>query len=166
MMHKLLRNGDGVRHMCEENKKVRVLATGTFDILHPGHLMYLEESRKLGDELYVIVSRDKNVSRRKRKPIIPEEQRLRIVSALKCVDYAMLGSEHDIYEPLYRIKPDIITIGYDQRFDEEELANELRRRGINSKVIRINKKEECRLCKVESIISYILEEMRYGGKKE
>jgi len=71
---------------------VRVLATGTFDILHPGHLLYLEEARALGDELYVIVAREKNI-KHKPKPIISENQRLKMISSLKAVDEAILGSE-------------------------------------------------------------------------
>ncbi|MDD1677328.1 MAG: adenylyltransferase/cytidyltransferase family protein, partial [Methanomicrobiales archaeon] len=63
----------------------RIVATGTFDILHPGHLFYLEESRRLGDELHVIVARDANV-RHKPAPILPESQRLAMVSALRIVD--------------------------------------------------------------------------------
>ncbi len=134
---------------------VRVLATGTFEILHPGHLLYLEEAKKLGDELFVIVGRDVNVKKRKRMPIIPEEQRLKMVSALKVVDKAMLGSEKDMYEPLYSIKPDIIAIGYDQDFDERELERELRERGFNSKVIRIKKHNLNAFCKAEEIIKHI-----------
>ncbi len=134
----------------------RVLATGTFEILHPGHLLYLEEAKKLGDELFVIVARDINVKRRKRTPIIPEEQRLKMVSALKVVDKAMLGSEEDMYEPLYSIKPDVIAIGYDQDFDERKLEQELRKRGFNSEVIRIKKHNPNAFCKVEEIIKHIL----------
>jgi len=135
---------------------VRVLATGTFEILHPGHLLYLEEAKKLGDELFVIVARDINVKRRKRTPIIPEEQRLKMVSALKVVDKAILGSEKDMYEPLYSIKPDIIAIGYDQDFDERKLEQELRKRGFNSEVIRIKKHNPNAFCKVEEIIKHTL----------
>ena len=51
-----------------------VVATGTFDIIHPGHIRFLEEAKKLGDYLIVIVAREKNV-RHKPKPVIPEEQR-------------------------------------------------------------------------------------------
>ena len=50
----------------------------------------------------------------KPKPIIPEDQRLKIIQALKVVDNARLGSEHDIFEPLYEIKPDVIALGFDQ----------------------------------------------------
>jgi FAD synthetase len=144
---------------------VRVLATGTFEILHPGHLLYLEEAKKLGDELYVIVGRDITVRKRKRTPIIPEEQRLQMVSALKVVDKAMLGSEKDIYEPLYTIKPDIIALGYDQGFDEEELERGLRERGFNIKVIRIKEHNSNAFCKAEAIIRRIMELLE-GGKWE
>lgn len=135
---------------------VRVLATGTFDILHPGHLLYLEEAKKLGDELFVIVARDTTVRKYKRSPIIPEEQRLRMVSALKVVDKAMLGSAGDMYEPLYSIKPDIIALGYDQGFNEEALEKELRERGFHSKVIRIKEHNSNAFCKAEAIINRIL----------
>ncbi len=136
---------------------VRVLATGTFDILHPGHLLYLEEAKKLGDELFVIVGRDVTVKKRKRTPIIPEEQRLKMISALRVVDKAILGSEKDIYEPLYTIKPDVITIGYDQDFNEGDLERELKKRGFNSKVIRIKKHNSNAFCKAEEIIKHIWE---------
>jgi FAD synthetase len=142
---------------------VRVLATGTFEILHPGHLLYLEEAKKLGDELFVIIGRDVTVRKRKRTPIIPEEQRLQMVSALKMVDKAMLGSEKDMYEPLYSIKPDIVALGYDQDFDEEKLERELRERGFHSKVIRIKKHNSNAFCKAEEIIKRILESVE-GGK--
>jgi FAD synthetase len=144
---------------------VRVLATGTFEILHPGHLLYLEEAKKLGDELFVIVGRDVTVRKRKRTPIIPEEQRLKMVSALKVVDKAMLGSENDIYEPLYTIKPDIIALGYDQGFDEEELERGLRERGFNIQVIRIKAHNSNAFCKAEAIIRRIMELLE-GGKWE
>ncbi len=136
---------------------VRVLATGTFEILHPGHLLFLEEAKKLGDELYVIVGRDVNVRKRKRTPIIPEEQRLKMVAALKMVDKAMLGSEKDIFEPLYSINPDVIALGYDQDFDEKELERRLKEKGFHSTVIRIKKRNSNAFCKAEEIIRRILE---------
>ncbi|MCC7564680.1 MAG: FAD synthase [Methanomicrobiaceae archaeon] len=115
----------------------RVVATGTFDILHPGHLYYLEESRKLGDELYVIVARDANV-RHKPKPIIPEGQRLAMVRALKPVDHAQLGDLHDMFRPIEEIRPDVITLGFNQHFDENKLQHSLRERGIWAEVVRIS----------------------------
>jgi len=114
----------------------RVVATGTFDILHPGHLYYLEESRKLGDELYVIVARDANV-KHKPKPVIPEDQRLHMVAALKPVDHAILGDLHDMFRPIAEIRPDIITLGFNQHFDEERLRQNLGERGLDAEVVRI-----------------------------
>jgi FAD synthetase len=117
-------------------RKGRVLATGVFNILHPGHLFYLGEAKRLGDELYVIVARDVNV----RKPFtLPEQQRLEIVKALRLVDKAILGSKKDIFEPLQKIKPDVIALGYDQKFDEKELEKELRKRGLKARVVRIRR---------------------------
>lgn len=114
----------------------RVVATGTFDILHPGHLYYLEESRNLGDELVVIVARDTNV-KHKPRPILPEDQRLRVVRALRPVDQALLGDLHDMFRPIEDLRPDIITLGFNQHFDEEHLRQRLRERGLDADVVRI-----------------------------
>ncbi|MEA3254555.1 MAG: adenylyltransferase/cytidyltransferase family protein [Candidatus Altiarchaeota archaeon] len=114
-----------------------VVATGVFDILHPGHIFFLEEAKKLGDELIVVVARDKTVKRRKNNPVIPEKQRLEVVKALKPVDKALLGDEGDLFKPIQEINPDIIALGRDQHFDEEWLVKELRKRGLRAKVVRL-----------------------------
>jgi len=114
----------------------KVVATGTFDILHPGHVYYLNESKKLGEELHVIVARDLNV-KHKPAPVIPEEQRLILVSELKPVDHARLGDHEDMFRPIEEIDPDIITLGFNQHFDEEKLKAELSRRGLRAEVVRI-----------------------------
>jgi FAD synthetase len=116
----------------------RVVATGTFDILHPGHLFYLEESKKLGDELFVIVARDVNV-KHKPHPIVPEEQRLQMVAALKPVDHAMLGDTGDMFLPIEKIRPEIITIGFNQMFNEQKLGTALTERNLPAKIVRIGK---------------------------
>ena len=135
---------------------VRVLATGTFDLLHPGHLLYLSEARALGDELYVIVARDSMI-KHKPKPIVPEEQRLAMVQALRIVDKAMLGSEKDIFEPLRLIKPDIIALGKNQFFNEKELEAKLAAQGIKAKVIRVQAFQQGELTSSAAIIRKILE---------
>ncbi len=118
----------------------KVLATGTFDILHPGHLYYLRKSSKLGDELVVIIARDEMIEH-KNSPVVHEKQRRDMISGLKPVDKAVLGSEESIFEPLHDIQPDIITLGHDQRIDEDDLLDELRDRGFSSEVVRIDRKE-------------------------
>ena len=135
---------------------VRVLATGTFDLLHPGHLLYLSRARALGDELYVIVARDSMI-KHKPKPIVPEKQRLTMVQALRMVDAAMLGSETDMFLPLREIKPDIIALGKNQFFNEKELEAKLSINGIKAKVIRIQSFEQGELCSCAAIIRKVLE---------
>jgi FAD synthetase len=120
----------------------RVMATGVFDILHSGHLHYLQEAKELGDELYVVVATDATVRRRKHEPITPEKMRVELVQALKPVDKAILGTEGDMYETVRTIEPDIIVLGYDQAFDEKELEAELRKRGLKARVVRLSKHED------------------------
>ncbi|NTV01032.1 MAG: FAD synthase [Methanoregulaceae archaeon] len=134
----------------------RVVATGTFDVLHTGHLYYLEESRHLGDELHVIVARDANV-KHKPKPVIPEEQRLKMVAALKPVDHAVLGDLQDMFRPIDAIRPAVITIGFNQHFDEEKLRSELKGRELSCDVVRIGKYSGDLYCSSSLIIRKIQE---------
>ena len=133
----------------------RVVATGTFDIIHPGHLFYLRESKKLGDELFVIVARDANV-RHKPRPVIPEEQRRNIVASLKPVDFAVLGDLQDMFRPIREIQPDIITIGYNQHFDIERLKLDLVVHRLDADVVRIGTYSEDQFCSSRLIVAEIL----------
>jgi len=118
---------------------VRVMATGTFDLLHIGHLYYLEEAKKLGDELIVVIANDETVRKNKHNPVTPQEMRCKLVEALKPVDKAVIGYKDDFLKIVEEIKPDIIALGYDQNFDEEEIRNALKRRGLNVKIVRCSK---------------------------
>jgi FAD synthetase len=94
-----------------------VLATGVFDILHPGHIRFLEESKRRGGpgaKLLVVIARDKTVRKRKgRNPVLPEAQRRQIVASLKPVYKAILGREEvDLLGILQTV--DIVCVGYDQ----------------------------------------------------
>ena len=133
----------------------RVVATGTFDLLHPGHLYYLEESKKLGDELFVIVARDVNV-KHKPHPIVPEDQRLQMVAALKPVDHAMLGDTRDMFLPIEKIRPAIITIGFNQMFDEQKLGAQLAERNLPAKIVRIGKFADGELSSSRLIVQRII----------
>jgi FAD synthetase len=97
-----------------------VMAQGTFDVLHPGHLHYLKESRELGDKLVVVVSRDSRASQG-RELYFSEEERREMLESLEVVDRAVLGVEGDIYETVEEIDPDVITLGHDQDHSEEEV---------------------------------------------
>jgi FAD synthetase len=118
---------------------VKVMATGTFDLLHMGHIYYLEEAKKLGDTLVVVVATDSTVRKLKHEPITPEEIRINLIKQLKMVDEAYLGHEDDMYTIVQEIKPDIIALGFDQIHDEATLQKELKKRKINAKVVRLPK---------------------------
>ncbi|QLH75747.1 MAG: FAD synthase [Methanomassiliicoccales archaeon] len=120
----------------------RVMASGVFDILHSGHLHYLEEAKALGDELVVVVATDATVRKRKHEPIMPEKMRLDLVRGLKPVDKAVLGKEGDMLDIVLEIRPDIIAIGYDQNFDEDRIKKELEMRGLKTEVVRLPKFED------------------------
>lgn len=108
-----------------------VLAAGVFDLLHYGHIRYLEEAKKAGGQdarLVVIVARDETVRRLKgHPPIIPEDQRRAVIEALKVVDEALLGHEEmDLIQVIEQVKPDIVVMGHDQQ-------------GIKTQVEKVNK---------------------------
>lgn len=111
--------------------KRRVMAAGVFDLLHLGHVHYLTEAKKLGDELVVVVATDVMVAKRKHQPIVPQEQRLALVAALKPVDVAMLGSAQDQYQTVLAVQPDVIALGYDDYHKADEIRAELAKRGLD-----------------------------------
>jgi FAD synthetase len=118
---------------------VKVMASGTFDLLHMGHIYYLKEAKKLGDELAVVVACDETVRKLKHEPVTPEMMRLALVKELKVVDEAYLGNKDDMYSIVEEIKPDIIALGYDQIHNEKQIMKELKKRNLDAKVVRLTK---------------------------
>ncbi len=118
---------------------VKIMATGAFDILHMGHIYYLKEAKKLGDELVVIVACDSTIRKLKHEPVTSEKMRLLLIKELKIVDEAYLGQKDDIYKIVEEIKPDIIALGYDQIHDEKIIRQNLKKRNINVKIVRLPK---------------------------
>ncbi len=119
-----------------------VLATGVFDILHPGHLRFLQESRKRGGpgaRLVVVIARDKTVRKRKgRNPVLPETQRRQIVAFLKPVYKAMLGREEvDFLGILRTVKPDIVCVGYDQNDIKRSVKRIIAREKLPVRLIQL-----------------------------
>ncbi|SNZ02447.1 FMN adenylyltransferase [Natronoarchaeum philippinense] len=139
---------------------VTVVAQGTFDILHPGHAHYLRDAAAMGDRLVVIVARRANVTH-KEPPILPDRQRVAMVDALDPVDVARIGHPEDIFAPIEEIDPDVIALGHDQHHDDDAIAEELGRRGIDCEVRRASAREsefEGELLSTGQIIDRILEE--------
>src|SRR3989338_7266503 len=116
----------------------KVIAFGSFDILHEGHKHYLNEAKGYGDYLIVVVARDSNILRFKgRKPRNDENHRLEQVKKLELVDEAVLGGKGDIMKVLERYKPEVICLGYDQKtVDAEKLRQELEKRKLKAEIIR------------------------------
>jgi FAD synthetase len=139
-------------------QKIRVMATGVFDLLHAGHLFYLEKSKSFGDELVVVVANDETVKERKHSPIIPQELRCKLIGALKPVDKAVIGYPGDKLKIVEEIKPDIIALGYDQ-FKHVDLKRKLEERGIEAKIVRLSKYEDYDLNGTRKIIQKIADKM-------
>jgi FAD synthetase len=121
--------------------KRRVIAFGSFDILHPGHLHYLRQASTFGS-LVVIVARDKSIEKLKgHKPLMDENSRLEVIKSLRFVNLAVLGDKirkwNDIYKILIKFKPDIIALGYDQKVDMVYLKKFLDDNGLHSKIVRV-----------------------------
>ena len=104
---------------CEElhihNKKTIVFTNGCFDILHVGHVTYLEAAKNLGDALVVGVNSDASVRRLKGKsrPINPEKDRAAVLSALRCVDFVVLFEEDTPLRIITALKPNVLVKGGD-----------------------------------------------------
>ena len=121
-----------------------VLASGVFDLLHLGHVRFLEDAKKAGGadaKLVVIVARDSTAEKLKgKKPIMPENQRCALVESLKVVDQAVLGYEGlEIGEVIEKIHPDVIALGYDQAEMEEEVEEYLKKHRMPVAVVRVGK---------------------------
>lgn len=130
--------------MAVKSKRQVILASGVFDLLHLGHVRFLEEAKRAGGKdakLIVIIARDSTVEKTKgRKPIMSEDQRRALVVSLKVVDEAVLGYEDlDIGEVIGKIKPDVIALGYDQADMENSVKSYVAKHKVPVEVIRIGK---------------------------
>ncbi len=120
-------------------KKSKVMVFGTFDIFHLGHRNFLRQARNYGDYLIVVIARDATVLKVKNKnPKNNEQERLREVQESALADEVILGSLGDKYEIIKKRKPDVICLGYDQKFFIEDLEYELKAFGLaETEVIRL-----------------------------
>ena len=144
-----------------------VLAAGVFDLLHYGHIRYLEEAKKTGGKdarLVVIVARDETVrSLKGQDPIIPEDQRRAVIEALKVVDEALLGFENlDLARVLLQVKPDIVVVGHDQEAIKAQVDKINKAREMHIKIIQVKQFGEDDLNSSSKIKSRIVE----GAKRQ
>ena len=154
--------------MVKKEKKRVVLASGTFDLLHLGHVRFLEEAKKAGGkdaELVVIVARDSTVKARKgKKPVMPEDQRRALVESLKVVDEAILGLEDfSIDKVIEKIKPDVIAVGHDQDGIEREVQKAIEKEKFSVEVAKIGRFGKRELDSSSKIMRKIIES--FNNKK-
>jgi len=102
------------RKFKDENKKL-VFTNGCFDILHAGHVDYLNKAKQFGDILLVALNSDSSVTRIKgpKRPLVDAEERAFIISNLKCVDYVTFFNEDTPAEIISSVIPDILVKGAD-----------------------------------------------------
>jgi FAD synthetase len=149
---------------AKEKRKV-VLASGVFDLLHLGHVRFLEAAKEAGGsnaELIVIVARDSTVEKRKNeRPVIPESQRCALVGSLRVVDEAILGfEEFDIGKVIEKIKPDVITVGHDQADMERTVKKYVQNNDLKISVVKIGEFGEDELNSSSKIKQKIIEHYR------
>ena len=103
-----------VEHLRATGKEV-VLTNGVFDLLHPGHVRYLQDARREGDALIVAVNSDRSVRAIKgpARPVNPEAERAEVLAALACVDAVVVFDEDDPQQIISRLQPDVLVKGAD-----------------------------------------------------
>lgn len=109
-----------LRKQLSEARIKLVFTNGCFDLLHPGHIDYLEKARALGDRLIVAVNTDESVRQIKGppRPIIPLEERLEVLVALQCVNFVTTFSEATPREIIKAVLPDVLVKGSDWSLNE------------------------------------------------
>ena len=150
--------------MAVKSKRKVILASGVFDLLHLGHVRFLEEAKRAGGKdgkLIVIIARDSTVEKTKgRKPIMSEDQRRALVVSLKVVDEAVLGYEDlDIGEVIEKIKPNVIALGYDQADMENAVKSYVAKNKVPVEVVRIGKFAENALDSSSKIKQKIIDKL-------
>lgn len=157
--------------MARKGKRPRkrkiVLASGVFDLLHLGHVRFLEAAKSAGGpnaKLVVVVARDSTVERKKsKKPIMPEYQRCALVASLRVVDRAILGHKNfDMAKVLEEIKPDIVALGYDSHTSslERSVFTAIKNGGLKIEVAKIAKFSSDELDSSSKIKQRIVEQVQ------
>ena len=124
------------QRLREAGKQV-VFTNGVFDLLHPGHVRYLQKARSLGDALIVGVNADESVRRNKGegRPVTPERERAELIAALACVDAVTVFEEDTPAEVIRAIQPDVLVKGADWAADQIVGRDTVEARG--GRVVRV-----------------------------
>ena len=125
-----------LKNIRQEGKTI-VTTNGCFDILHVGHVRYLEKTKSFADVLIVALNSDKSVRSIKGegRPINNENDRAEVLSALRCVDYVVLFDEDSPIDLLLKIKPDVYTKGADYTVETLPEAKQIMKIGTKIEFI-------------------------------
>lgn len=115
-----------------------VMIFGTFDIIHPGHINMMNQAKKHGDKMIIVVARDENVKKIKGEyPVNDEITRKRALEHFDRKNKILMGDLEDPMKAIKENKPDVICLGYDQESYNIDLENKLKDLGIKSRIIRL-----------------------------
>jgi D-beta-D-heptose 7-phosphate kinase/D-beta-D-heptose 1-phosphate adenosyltransferase len=136
-----------------------VFTNGCFDLLHPGHIRYLQEARRLGDALIVALNSDRSVRELKgdKRPILDQNERSEVMAALGCVDYVTVFDESTPREIIAALLPDLLVKGGD--WDIGRIVGRDEVEAAGGKVLSLPFVEGC---STSDVIERIVE--RFGGK--
>lgn len=109
---------------------------GTFDLLHLGHINYLEQAKKYGEYLVIVIARDKTKEDQKKKTIFSEQERRDLLEQLRIVDEVVLGYPDNHFRIILEKRPDVICLGYDHPITEKELQKRITVLGLSAKIVR------------------------------
>jgi FAD synthetase len=127
-----------MNHKTSKKGMKKVLVFGTFDYFHEGHKSFLRQAKKYGDHLIVVIARDKTVGVvKKLVPSNNERQRLETIKKSGLADKAVLGNLRNKYTVVNKIKPEVICLGYDQKFFVDELQNNLDEMGLKTRIYKL-----------------------------
>ncbi len=122
----------------EEGRPV-VFTNGVFDLIHPGHVRYLREARALGGALVVAVNSDESVRRLKgeKRPVLPQNERVKILASLESVDYVIVFEEDTPLETIEALRPDVLVKGADYTLDQVAGRREVESWGGHVRTIQL-----------------------------
>ncbi len=116
----------------------KILAFGTFDGVHKGHINFLKQARKLGNYLIVVVARDETVKKLKGKfPLKNEIERMGELRKYKIINEIRLGERNNPYKVAKEVNSDVICLGYDQKFFVENLPIKIKKLKLKTKIFRM-----------------------------
>ena len=121
------------------NKEKIVFTNGCFDILHPGHIYILDQAKSYGDTLIVGLNSDESIKKLKgpKRPKVSQKDRLRILSSIKFVDYAVLFEEDTPLKLIKKIKPNILVKGGDYNSDDIVGSEFVKSNGGEIKIVQL-----------------------------